>query len=50
MGSYDILKELPPLYWYSKGVFSLDYFVSFIVTVTAGIVCHYTIKWLDGDK
>lgn len=24
--------------------------VSLIVAVMAGVVCHYIIKWLDGDK
>jgi len=24
--------------------------LSFIVAVAAGVVCHYIIKWLDGDK
>ena len=24
--------------------------ISFLVSFTAGIACHYAIKWLDGDK
>lgn len=24
-------------------------FVSFLVTVAGGVVCHYIIKWLDGN-
>ena len=28
----------------------LESIVSFIVAVMAGVVCHYIIKWLDGDK
>ena len=51
MGSYDILKELPPLYWYQEGgVFLLEILVSFLVAVTAGAACHYIIKWLDSDE
>mgnify|MGYP000879070794 CR=1 FL=1 len=33
-----------------KEVSSLDTITSFLVAVMAGVVCHYTIKWLDGDK
>ena len=50
MGSYDILKELPPLYWYQEGVFLLEILVSFLVAVTAGAACHYIIKRLDSDE
>ena len=28
----------------------LEYIVSFIITVTAGVACHYIIKWLDSDE
>ena len=27
-----------------------DFVISFLVTVMAGVVCHYIIKWLDGNK
>ena len=27
-----------------------DFVISFLVTVMAGVVCHYIIKWLDGDE
>ena len=27
----------------------MDLALSFIVAVAAGVVCHYIIKWLDGD-
>ena len=27
-----------------------DTITSFLVAVMAGVVCHYIIKWLDGDK
>ena len=33
-----------------KEVFIMDLALSFIVAVAAGVVCHYIIKWLDGDK
>ena len=33
-----------------KEVSSLDTITSFLVAVMAGVVCHYIIKWLDGDK
>lgn len=26
----------------------MEYILSFIVTVAAGVACHYIIKWLDG--
>nr|DAP06125.1 MAG TPA: hypothetical protein [Caudoviricetes sp.] len=29
---------------------SLETITSFLVAVMAGVVCHYIIKWLDGDK
>ena len=33
-----------------KEVFIMDEALSFVIAVTAGVVCHYIIKWLDGDK
>lgn len=50
MGSYNILKELPPLYWYQEGGVSVGILISFLVAVTAGAACHYIIKWLDSDE
>lgn len=41
---------LPPLYRNRKGVPQMEVFLSFYVAVMAGVVCHYVIKWLDGDK
>nr|DAJ93656.1 MAG TPA: hypothetical protein [Caudoviricetes sp.] len=29
---------------------NVEYVLSFIVAVAAGVACHYIIKWLDGDK
>lgn len=28
----------------------VDNLVSLIIAVMAGVICHYIIKWLDGDK
>ncbi len=47
---YDKVLLLPPLDWYRKGVNSMEVFITFLVAVAAGVVCHYVIKWLDGDK
>ena len=33
----------------SKEVNHMDLFASLIVTVMGGVICHYIIKWLDGD-
>ena len=35
---------------YGREVLCMEFALSFIIAVTAGIVCHYVIKWLDGDK
>jgi hypothetical protein len=32
------------------GVIMLEYIISFIVSVVAGIVAYYICKWLDGDN
>ena len=28
----------------------MELFASFLITVAAGVACHYIIKWLDGDN
>ena len=33
-----------------REVLAMEFIISFIVAVAAGVVCHYIIKWLDGDK
>lgn len=38
------------LYRYGKEVLNMEFAISFIVAVAAGVVCHYIIKWLDSDK
>ncbi|WP_207646214.1 hypothetical protein [Pseudobutyrivibrio sp. ACV-2] len=32
------------------GVSTLDVVVAFLVSVMAGIACHYICKWLDRDE
>ena len=32
------------------GVVHMEIIISFLVSCTAGVVCHYIIKWLDGDE
>ncbi len=27
----------------------MEFVISFLVTVMAGVACHYIIKWLDSD-
>ena len=36
--------------WYRREVNCMEYIISLIVTVVAGVICHYIIKWLDGNK
>lgn len=38
-----------PILATERGVFYVDSFLSFLVAVMAGVVCHYIIKWLDSD-
>lgn len=33
-----------------KEVNYMDVFTSLIVAVMGGVICHYIIKWLDGDN
>ena len=34
-----------------EGVHKLnDMVISILVAVVGGVICHYIIKWLDGDK
>lgn len=32
------------------GEVPMEIILSFLVSCAAGVVCHYIIKWLDGDK
>ena len=47
---YDKILALPPPDWYGKEVSILEYALSFIAAVAAGVVCHYIIKWLDSGR
>ena len=47
---YDILRKLPPLDRYRKGVYIMNLFGSFIVSVAASIVAYYICRWLSGDR
>ncbi len=59
-GSPENCVELPEKRWYNqcvtapkpvrKGGVYMEPILAFIVAVVAGVVCHYIIKWLDGDK
>jgi hypothetical protein len=31
------------------GGVGMEVIITFLVAVAAGVVCHYIIKWLDGD-
>ena len=45
------MSPLPLLYWHRKeGCHMGDFFITFIISVTAGVVCHLICKWLDRDK
>ena len=48
--NHDILQVLPLPKLARKGVSLMNPLISFLVAVAAGVVCHYIIKWLDGDQ
>ena len=33
-----------------KGVFNVEFLISLIVAVMAGVISHLICKWLDSDK
>ena len=33
-----------------KEVFCVEYILSLVIAVVGGVVCHYIIKWLDGNR
>lgn len=45
----DNIKMLPPLYWQQEGGETVDYIVSLVLTVVAGVITYYICKWLDGE-
>lgn len=44
-----IISKLPPPYWQQEGGVLMNEISSFIVSLMAGIVCHYLCRWLDGE-
>jgi hypothetical protein len=40
---------LPTKFRQRKEVIALTYIISFLVAITAGVACHYIIKWLDSN-
>lgn len=50
MTKYAIMFTLPPQSGNRKGVYYVDFLLSFFVAVAAGVACHFICKWLDDDK
>ncbi len=46
---YVIIVVLSYRYLTTGGGVHMEFIISFLVAVTAGVVCHYIIKWLDGN-
>lgn len=46
---YDILSVLSYRYPTTGGGVHMEIITAFLVTVAAGVACHYIIKWLDSD-
>ena len=47
---YDIMFALPPLDRQRKGVYRLDFILSFLLSVAASVFAYYICKWLDREK
>lgn len=45
----NIISLLPSLNWKQKGGEIMDLLISFILSVTAGVVAYYICKWLDEE-
>ena len=43
------MNALSSRYPATGGGVQMEAIISLLVTVVAGVVCHYIIKWLDGD-
>ena len=39
----------PPILAWKGGVSKVGVIASLIITVAGGVICHYIIKWLDGN-
>lgn len=50
MCGYVILKSYLPESGNRKGVFNVEFLISLIVAVMAGVISHLICKWLDSDK
>lgn len=48
--NYAILMLLPPLDWYGKGVFDMEFLLSLLIAVVASVISHLICKWLDSDN
>ena len=47
--NYDIIFLLSYRYLATGGGVYMEYIITFLVAVAAGVACHYIIKWLDSD-
>ena len=47
---YAIIIMLSNRYPTTGGGVNMEVIIAFLVAVAAGVVCHYIIKWLDGDN
>lgn len=45
-----ILYLLSNRYPATEGGVWMEFIISFILAVTAGVTCHYVIKWLDSSN
>lgn len=50
LSNHVILRLLPPLDWYGKGVFDMELLLSLIIAVVASVISHLICKWLDSDE
>ena len=46
----DIMFALPPLDRQRKGVYRLDFILSFLLSVAASVFAYYICKWLDRER
>ncbi len=47
---YGIISMLSYRYLETGGGVHMEYIITFLVAVAAGVACHYIIKWLDSDR
>ena len=46
---YAIIALLSNRYPATEGGVYMEIITAFLIAVTAGVTCHYVIKWLDSD-